>query len=114
MKKFPEEAVCFFRVAGFEGRVVLQVLQVDASRKRLILTNKRSLVKSSLPLVTSLDQCKRGMIIEGFVAQIKDNGLLVVFYDDVKVSQAFWDIFHQLRFNTDLVQGDTQSHKQTR
>jgi len=63
------------------------VLSVDPSRNKLILTHKKSLVKSESHAVTTYEDCKEGRVIEGFIADIKQAGVVVVFYNNVKVSR---------------------------
>ena len=57
----------------------------------MILTNKPTLVKSSKPAVTSYEQVSVNDILEGIIVNIRDNGVLVVFYNDVKVSVCFYE-----------------------
>ncbi|XP_064601057.1 protein RRP5 homolog [Liolophura sinensis] len=61
-----------------------RVLQIDLAKAKLFLTNKRSLVNSKLPVISSYDQMEPGMEAEGFIANIKDRGVLVVFYNKIK------------------------------
>jgi len=63
------------------------VLTVESEKKRLILTCKKSLVTSKFPDVISYDQCEAGMAVQGFIATVQKNGLLVVFYNNIKVSE---------------------------
>ena len=62
-----------------------RVLTVVPEHKKLILTNKKTLVKTKYPIITSYSQCEPGTVLEGFIADVKDSGVLVVFYNDVKV-----------------------------
>ncbi|XP_022096574.1 protein RRP5 homolog [Acanthaster planci] len=61
----------------------LRVLYVNPERRRLLLTHKKSLVHSTLPVITSYDQPRRDMILHGFIISIKDFGYLVRFYNDI-------------------------------
>ncbi len=58
---------------------------VEPENRRLLLTAKRSLIQTKLPTVTSYADCQRGMSMEGFIADIKNHGVLVVFYNNIKV-----------------------------
>lgn len=64
----------------------MKVLNVNPVNSKLILTHKKSLLKSVYPPITDYSQCKPGLISEGFVATTKPNGMLVVFYNHIKVS----------------------------
>ena len=63
----------------------VQVLTVDPASKRLKLTAKKSLINTKLPTVTNYLECQKGMLLEGFIADIKDHGVLVVFYNNIRV-----------------------------
>ncbi|KAK2175873.1 hypothetical protein NP493_701g01000 [Ridgeia piscesae] len=65
-------------------KVKCRVLTVDPSKSSLILTAKKSLVSSKLPIITSYNDCERDIECEGFIANISDKGVLVVFYGNVK------------------------------
>lgn len=62
-----------------------KVLTVDASKRRAILSHKKSLLNSKHPIITDYSQCEPGLVTEGFIFRIRDTGVLVVFYDNVKV-----------------------------
>ncbi|XP_033633254.1 protein RRP5 homolog [Asterias rubens] len=61
----------------------LRVLVVDANKRRLLLTHKKSLVESTLPVITSYDQPEVDMLLHAYIVTIKDFGYLVRFYNDV-------------------------------
>lgn len=61
-----------------------KVLVVDPKKSKLQMTCKKSLIKSSLPAITDYEQCIKGSTVEGFVASIKPNGLVVVFFNGIK------------------------------
>lgn len=75
-----------FSLCTYIYYVSLQVLSCDPSKNRLTLTLKKSLVNTELPLITEMEQMKPGMEAEGFIVNIKDKGVLVAFYNNVKVS----------------------------
>ena len=58
---------------------------MDKNRNGVYLTNKKSLVNSKLPILTSYDQLKVGLVTEGVIGTIKDNGVVVFFYGGMKV-----------------------------
>ena len=64
--------------------VCLQVLHVDAARKRLLLTHKKTLVESSLPLLADYEDAKPGGSHHGVVIAVKDFGCLVQFFHNVR------------------------------
>lgn len=66
------------------GSIKCRVLSVEAGEKRCILTAKKTLVKSKLPLITRFDEVEVGMQTYGVVVSIKDYGLLLGFFDDLK------------------------------
>ncbi len=59
----------------------------EPDNKRLLLTAKKSLLNTKLATVTSFADCQRGMQLEGFIGAVKDNGVLVIFYNNVRVSK---------------------------
>ena len=54
---------------------------MDADRKRLLLTHKKTLVESSLPLLADYGDAKPGTTHHGVV--VKDFGCLVQFFNNV-------------------------------
>lgn len=62
-----------------------KVLKNDLSKKSLVLTAKRSLVNTQLPLLTDLSQLEAGLQTEGYVIKTYSKGVLVGFYANVKV-----------------------------
>ncbi|XP_072042808.1 LOW QUALITY PROTEIN: protein RRP5 homolog [Amphiura filiformis] len=65
-------------------KLKLRVLTVDSSHRRLVLTHKKTLVESILPVVTAYDQAERDTMLHGFIVAVKDFGCIVSFYNDVK------------------------------
>jgi rRNA biogenesis protein RRP5 len=61
-----------------------QVLTVNPEKRRLQLTHKKTLVSSTLPILTQYDDAKRGMATHGFITSLRENGCLVTFYNNVK------------------------------
>jgi len=64
----------------------VKVLSVDVVKSKLLLTHKKSLVNSKMTCISSYSDLQTGMIIEGCVVSIKPSGLVVTFYNNVKVS----------------------------
>ena len=62
---------------------MVQVLQVDPSRQRLILTLKKSLLNTKLPIVASYDALKSNIITIGVIISIQEYGLLVKLFGDL-------------------------------
>nr|XP_058962333.1 protein RRP5 homolog [Pocillopora verrucosa] len=68
-----------------EGKTVkCRVLSVWPDRRRLLLTHKKTLIESSLPIITEYSQAQPGVSCHGFVVAIKDFGCFVLFYNNVK------------------------------
>ena len=60
-----------------------QVLSVDAERKRLSLTHKKTLVNSEFPVITNFAEAEVGMKTHGFIKSIQDYGCFVHFYNNI-------------------------------
>ncbi|KAM6265093.1 protein RRP5 homolog [Spheniscus humboldti] len=61
-----------------------RVLECSPAGKKLILTLKKSLVQSKLPVLSSYEDAKPGLITHGFVVCAREFGCIVKFYNDVK------------------------------
>ena len=75
----------------------LQALSVEPVKHKLVLTHKKSLVQCKEEPPTQYTDFSIGGQVQGFVVSIKDNGILVAFYNNVKVS-----IIHQLFVNSEV------------
>ncbi|KAM6347615.1 protein RRP5 homolog isoform 4-T4 [Alca torda] len=64
--------------------VQCRVLECNPGGKKLILTLKKSLVQSKLPVLSNYEDAKPGLITHGFVVCAKEFGCIVKFYNDVK------------------------------
>ncbi|XP_064000521.1 protein RRP5 homolog [Pogoniulus pusillus] len=64
--------------------VKCRVLECNPAGKKLILTLKKSLVQSNLPVLSSYEDAKPGLITHGFVVCAREFGCIVKFYNDVK------------------------------
>ncbi|XP_038146651.1 protein RRP5 homolog [Cyprinodon tularosa] len=65
-------------------RVKCRVLSVDVDNKKLVLTRKKALVESTLPLFLSYKDTRPGRVSHGYIVSIKGFGCIVRFYNDVK------------------------------
>ncbi|KAL7845723.1 hypothetical protein AOLI_G00239150 [Acnodon oligacanthus] len=65
-------------------KIKCRVLSVDPLKKKLILSRKKALMESTLPLFLSYRDARVGLISHGCVVRIKDFGCIVHFYGDVK------------------------------
>ncbi|NXU47566.1 RRP5 protein, partial [Turnix velox] len=61
-----------------------RVLECNPEGKKLILTLKKSLVQSKLPVLSSYEDAEPGLITHGFVVCAREFGCIVKFYNDVK------------------------------
>ncbi len=63
----------------------LQILSIDAEKNRILLTLKKSLVDSKLPIPTSIDDVTLDMITPGTIAKVLDKALLVEVFGGLRV-----------------------------
>ncbi|XP_064320140.1 protein RRP5 homolog isoform X2 [Phalacrocorax carbo] len=61
-----------------------RVLECNPAGKKLILTLKKSLVQSKLPVLSNYEDAKPGLVTHGFVVCAREFGCIVKFYNDVK------------------------------
>lgn len=66
------------------GSIKCRVLAIDPERMRVELTAKKTLIESTLPVLTSVEEAKVGMITDAVVYRVVDKGLIVRFYNDLK------------------------------
>ncbi|KAG2154655.1 hypothetical protein DEU56DRAFT_372848 [Suillus clintonianus] len=66
------------------GSIKCRVLAVDPQRMRVELTAKKTLIESTLPVLTCIEEAKVGMITDAVVYRVVDKGLIVQFYNDLK------------------------------
>lgn len=57
---------------------------VDAQRKRVSLTAKKTLLDSDLPIVASFEDAKIGLVTNAVIFRITDKQLMVEFFNNVK------------------------------
>lgn len=72
LKKFP-----------LKKKVQCRVLHVDPSRQRLILTMKKSLLNTKLPIVSSYKDLQNSLVTIGVIVSIQDYGLLVKLFGNL-------------------------------
>ncbi|KAI4899783.1 hypothetical protein NFI96_011797 [Prochilodus magdalenae] len=65
-------------------KVKCRVLSVDLLKKKIILSRKKALIESPLPLLQSYSDARVGLVTHGFIVSIKDFGCIVRFYGNVK------------------------------
>ena len=59
---------------------------MDPERKRIVLTAKKTLVESTLPIVSHLDDAKVGLVTHAVVFKSTNKSLHVEFYNNVKAT----------------------------
>ncbi|KIO28214.1 hypothetical protein M407DRAFT_72065 [Tulasnella calospora MUT 4182] len=68
-----------------EGKTVkARVLAVEPSKQRIVLTLKKSLIQSELPVHSDFSKVKVGDIMLGTVWKVLNNALLVEFFGDIR------------------------------
>jgi len=73
-----------FKVGQTLNCKVLQTSMDDSNRPRILLTNKKSLIGSDLPNITSYEQMVPGTLAHGFVTMSRaDRGVMVTFFNNV-------------------------------
>lgn len=60
------------------------MLECNPAGRKLILTLKKSLIQSKLPVLSNYKDAKAGLITHGFVVCAREFGCIVKFYNDVK------------------------------
>ncbi|KAL0071786.1 rRNA biogenesis protein rrp5 [Marasmius tenuissimus] len=61
-----------------------RVLVVDAERKRISLTAKKTLLDSDLPIISSYDDADAGKVAHGVVFKVTTKALMIEFYNNIK------------------------------
>jgi rRNA biogenesis protein RRP5 len=72
-------AWCFLNRSFFN-----KVLVVDPERKRVSLTAKKTLVDSTLPVISSIEEAKMGTVTHAVVFKVLTKALMVEFFNNVK------------------------------
>jgi rRNA biogenesis protein RRP5 len=60
------------------------VLRVDPDRKRIVLTAKKTLIESTLPVLATMEDAQVGQIVHATVQKATDKALIVEFYNNLK------------------------------
>ncbi|OUM67352.1 hypothetical protein PIROE2DRAFT_40141, partial [Piromyces sp. E2] len=66
-----------------DSQVKFRVLEVIPKLKKVIITLRKSLVDSTLPIISSYDNIEKGMITMGVIEAVKPFGCIVKFYNQV-------------------------------
>ncbi|KAI0706125.1 hypothetical protein BC835DRAFT_1260450 [Cytidiella melzeri] len=66
------------------GSIKCRILVVDAERKRVVLTAKKTLIESRLPIISKLEDAKIGLITHAVVFKISEKSLQVEFFNNMK------------------------------
>ncbi|KAM3913083.1 protein RRP5 homolog [Leptodactylus fuscus] len=66
------------------AKIKCRVLSVDPSAKKLILTRKKIMINSTLPILTTYHDAAVGLVTHGFIWSMKPSGCIVKFYNDVQ------------------------------
>ncbi|PFH54835.1 hypothetical protein AMATHDRAFT_72594 [Amanita thiersii Skay4041] len=61
-----------------------RVLVVDSDRKKLSLTAKKTLVDSTLPVLSKMEEVERGVTTHAVVFKVTDSALIIEFYNHLK------------------------------
>ena len=61
-----------------------QVLSIDPDRKRIMLTAKKTLVDSDLPIVSRIQDVEAGMLTHGVIWKVNEKNLIVEFYNHIR------------------------------
>ena len=60
-----------------------QIVQLNPEEKRCVLTAKKTLIKSKMPLIDSFNKIRLGLETYGVVVSIQKYGLLLQFFNDI-------------------------------
>lgn len=61
-----------------------QVLVVDPDRRRIVLTAKKTLLESPLPIFSKIEDAQEGLVTQAVVFKVSDKSLQVEFYNNLK------------------------------
>lgn len=62
----------------------LQIFSADPIKNRVVLTLKRQLINSELPIVTTFADAQVGVVTHGTVSKIMEKGVLVDFFGGIR------------------------------
>nr|XP_023653770.1 protein RRP5 homolog isoform X1 [Paramormyrops kingsleyae]XP_023653779.1 protein RRP5 homolog isoform X1 [Paramormyrops kingsleyae] len=66
------------------SKVKCRVLSVDRASQKLLLTRKKALLSSTLPLISSYSGVRVGQVSHGWIVSVQNFGCIVRFFGDVK------------------------------
>ncbi|KAM4704033.1 protein RRP5 homolog [Rhinophrynus dorsalis] len=66
------------------SKIRCRVLTVVPAAKKLILTRKKTIINSKLPIIASYGDAKPGLITHGFIVSVQSYGCVVKFYNEVQ------------------------------
>lgn len=49
----------------------MQIIHLDAEKRKMILTHKPTLLKSELPLITSYEEAQEGVVSHGWISGVR-------------------------------------------
>ncbi|KAI0095104.1 nucleic acid-binding protein [Irpex rosettiformis] len=66
------------------GSIKCRILVVDPERKRVVLTAKKTLLESTLPIISKLEDAKVGLVTHAVVFKTSEKSLQVEFFNNLK------------------------------
>ena len=57
---------------------------VEPDRKRIMLTAKKTMVESDLPLLSKIEDAEAGMVVHGTICRVLEKSLVVEFYNHLR------------------------------
>ena len=76
----------FFILSNSQVNYCTQILVVDPDRKRIAFTAKKTLLDSSLPIISKVEDVKLGMVTHSVVYRTYDKHLVVEFYNNMRAA----------------------------
>lgn len=90
-KRFKPGASIKCRVGGIftcdnvlPSHTLIQVLTVDPERKRISLSAKKTLIESTLPVLSKFEDARIGLVTHAVVFKVTEKGLQVEFFNGFK------------------------------
>ena len=65
---------------------------MDPERKRILLTAKKTLVESKLPILVRIEDAEAGMVVHGTIWKVSEKSLVVEFYNHVRAVVPFQEV----------------------
>lgn len=82
----------------FHVLMVKKILTVDVDRKRIALTAKKSLIESTLPIISRLEDAKVGVVTHAVVFRATAKILQIEFYNGLKAIVPAREVRYEYRF----------------